>query len=276
MPRLHTYPVDDDLLTALAERNRLRIVELLSLAPRSVGEVAKELELRQPQATKHLQTLERAGLVTVHPLGRRRIYTLRRQPLRKLAEQLEALAETTGAADALLERYGEAIAKEQREAASDPDWALGREMRFQRELPASREDVWAHWTSAALVSEWWSPEHFEVAECEIDAVEEGRIEIVVRERDGRSYRSRGRFVELSPPGSLRFELSHLDTVGGPVFTAIHDVSLESTRALTRLTLAIRLTAASADAPAAIAGIEPGWQQLLDKLERVLEAPTSLP
>jgi DNA-binding transcriptional ArsR family regulator len=60
------------LLAALAEPNRLRIVELLADAPRPVGEVATALGLRQPQATKHLQTLERAGLVTMQPLGRRR------------------------------------------------------------------------------------------------------------------------------------------------------------------------------------------------------------
>ena len=72
------------LLAALAEPNRLRIVGLLGAAPRSVGEIAAALRLRQPQVTKHLQTLERAGVVTVHPLGRRRIYALRRETLREL------------------------------------------------------------------------------------------------------------------------------------------------------------------------------------------------
>ena len=32
--------------------------------------------LRQPQTTKHLQTLARAGLVAVFPLGQRRVYAL--------------------------------------------------------------------------------------------------------------------------------------------------------------------------------------------------------
>src|SRR5207253_11503058 len=49
--------VNATLLAALAEPNRLRIVGLLGAAPRSVGEMAAALRLRQPQVTKHLQTL---------------------------------------------------------------------------------------------------------------------------------------------------------------------------------------------------------------------------
>src|SRR4051812_40346415 len=98
------YSVGMDLqpLAALAEPNRLRIVELLGAAPRSVGEVALELGLRQPQATKHLQTLERAGLVTMHPLGQRRIYALRREPLRELRAWLERLDADHPSEDALV------------------------------------------------------------------------------------------------------------------------------------------------------------------------------
>jgi uncharacterized protein YndB with AHSA1/START domain len=205
----------------------------------------------------------------MHPLGRRRIYTLRRQPLRELAGWLDTLTEAAAPPDALLERYGQAIAREQAEASRDPDWALGRTICLQRELRAPLEEVWARWTSEKLVRDWWSPEHFEVVECEIDAVEHGIIEIVVQEGDGARYRSRGRFLNITSGQSLRFELSHLGPDDEPVFTAIHDVRLEEHERLTLLTLTVRVVAASRDAPAAIAGIEPGWEQLLTKLARTL-------
>ena len=64
--------MDGALLAALAEPNRLRIVELLNIAPRAVGEIASKLDLRQPQVTKHLQALERAGLVAVRRRGQMR------------------------------------------------------------------------------------------------------------------------------------------------------------------------------------------------------------
>ena len=260
--------MDYVVLAALAERNRLRIVELLSRAPRWVGEIAVELELRQPQVTKHLQTLQHAGLVTMHPLGQRRIYALRHEALRELRQWLDAL-DTAHPAEDALERYVTAIASERAQAARDPGWAVGRRIRLQRQLPAPVSEVWAHWTSAALVRQWWSPEHFDVAECDIDPVPGGRLEITMRAADGGRYPSRGHFISVTPPQRLRFELSHLAAGEAPVFTAIHDLRLTDHGQRTQLNLAIRVTAASPAAPAAVAGIRPGWEQLLSKLTRTL-------
>ena len=264
--------MDYVVLDALAEPNRLRIVELLNRAPRWVAEIGTELGLRQPQVTKHLQTLQHAGLVTMHPLGQRRIYTLRRERLQELRQWLDAL-DTTPAEEHLLERYTTAIASERAQAARDPGWAVGRRIRLQRQLPAPVSEVWAHWTSPALVRQWWSPEHFDVAECDIEPAPGGRLEITMRAPDGGRYPSRGHFLTVTPLQRLRFELSHLTANGAPVFTAIHDLRLTDQGQRTRLNLTIRITAASPAAPAAIAGIQPGWQQLLTKLTRTLTRAT---
>ncbi len=74
---------------ALAEPNRLRIVDLLRAGPRPVGEIVDRLQLQQPQVSKHLRVLGRAGLVEVRPDAQRRIYTLRPEPLRELDAWLE-------------------------------------------------------------------------------------------------------------------------------------------------------------------------------------------
>ncbi|MBE1609805.1 metalloregulator ArsR/SmtB family transcription factor [Actinopolymorpha pittospori] len=84
----------DALLTALADPARWRLVSLLAQQPRSVGVLAQLAEARQPQTTKHLQTLERAGLVTSQRTGQRRIYALQATPLRDLAAALSQLADT--------------------------------------------------------------------------------------------------------------------------------------------------------------------------------------
>jgi DNA-binding transcriptional ArsR family regulator len=77
-------------LTALAEPNRLRIIELLREGPRPVGEIAARLQLRQPQVSKHLRVLTDAGLVEVHPSAQQRIYRLRIERFQALDAWLES------------------------------------------------------------------------------------------------------------------------------------------------------------------------------------------
>ncbi|MBD2871266.1 ArsR/SmtB family transcription factor [Paenibacillus arenilitoris] len=81
--------MDAATFSALAEQNRLRIVELLLDGPLTVGEIADRLGLRQPQASKHLKVLLEAGLVEVHADANRRHYKLLLEPLRALDGWLE-------------------------------------------------------------------------------------------------------------------------------------------------------------------------------------------
>jgi len=86
----------NETLTALAEPNRLSIVELLRRGPRPVGSIAEELGLRQPQASKHLRVLSDAGVIDVQPVAQQRIYRLRPEAFRELhswAESYRALWE---------------------------------------------------------------------------------------------------------------------------------------------------------------------------------------
>ncbi len=71
-------------LGALAEPNRLRIVELLRGGPRSVNEIVEKLELPQPLVSKHLRVLRNAGLVQVRPHAQQRVYELQAGPFEEL------------------------------------------------------------------------------------------------------------------------------------------------------------------------------------------------
>ncbi|SDM50841.1 transcriptional regulator, ArsR family [Paenibacillus jilunlii] len=82
--------MDTTTFSALAEPTRLRMVEVLKNGPLSVGEIAEQLGLRQPQASKHLRVLLEAGLVEVEAAANRRNYRLRTEPLQALDAWLEA------------------------------------------------------------------------------------------------------------------------------------------------------------------------------------------
>src|SRR5690349_24205288 len=87
----------DKVASALGDASRWHLVELLAERPRSVGELAELTGLRQPQTTKHLQTLVRAGLAAVYPLGQRRVYALESGPLAAFADRVRELVVTADA-----------------------------------------------------------------------------------------------------------------------------------------------------------------------------------
>ncbi|WP_017538234.1 ArsR/SmtB family transcription factor [Nocardiopsis halophila] len=70
--------------TALADPTRRRILDLLRRRPHLVGEVAGELGLSQPAASKHLRVLREAGLVRVRREAQRRWYGIDPAPLAEL------------------------------------------------------------------------------------------------------------------------------------------------------------------------------------------------
>ena len=105
-------------LTALAEPNRLRIVELLRDKPRPVGEIAKRLRLRQPQVSKHLRVLSDAGLVDVRPVAQQRIYQLRLEPFNELDKWLATFRR---AAEERFDRLDELISERKAKKGRDRD-----------------------------------------------------------------------------------------------------------------------------------------------------------
>lgn len=68
----------------VAEPNRRRILDLLRVERRAVGDLVAELGLAQPAVSKHLRVLRDAGLVSADVDGQRRLYRLNAGPLREL------------------------------------------------------------------------------------------------------------------------------------------------------------------------------------------------
>jgi DNA-binding transcriptional ArsR family regulator len=99
-------------LSALAEPNRLNIVELLrDGGALTLGEIAERLGLRLPQSSKHLKVLADAGLVVVQAAANRRIFRLRKERFAELDRWaqsfLEVKEEQFDRLDALLIRVQE-------------------------------------------------------------------------------------------------------------------------------------------------------------------------
>jgi uncharacterized protein YndB with AHSA1/START domain/DNA-binding transcriptional ArsR family regulator len=259
----------DRVTAALADDARWGIVELLAERPRSVGELAELTGLRQPQTTKHLQTLARAGLVTVFPLGQRRVYAVEAAPLADLAGRLRDLVKTIDAhADErdVIARYRAAIEAEAEVAAADGErWADGRTFSFERLLAAPRDVVWRHWVDPDLLASWWAVPSMTVADCALEPKPGGRALLVYRDAEGRRYPSEGQVHVADEPGHLTFDLAVLDAEGAVSFTGHYDLTLSAVSGGTHLRLDLRITDTTVEAVPYIAGIATGWSQVLNNL-----------
>jgi DNA-binding transcriptional ArsR family regulator len=77
------------VLAALADPTRRRIVELLANGEMAAGEVAGHFILSRAAVSQHLQHLLDAGLVRVRTVGQRRIYSFNLTGLNELESWLQ-------------------------------------------------------------------------------------------------------------------------------------------------------------------------------------------
>lgn len=256
--------MDLEVLRALADPVRLRIVELLRERPHSVNDVAEQLGLRQPQASKHLRTLADAGLTTVHPVAQQRFHGLAPEPLRRLHEWSGSFRMLWDVPAAVRERH-------LRAGGADTESPFVAH-RFVAAPPA---EIWAAWTEPDLLAAWYAPDYFTVPLCRLDARPGGAIRLDLQGPDGTTYPMTGRFRELAPPQRLSYVASPLDAGGAALFELLVTATFDA-RPAGGTDVAVEITTLSTTPEGAVhlAGLEPGWQQNLANLARLTEGHPS--
>jgi DNA-binding transcriptional ArsR family regulator len=79
----------EEMLAAMANTTRLRIVQLLRKQPLAVGQIATILSLTQANASQHLAIMLRAGILVRESEGTTRRYSLRSPIIIKVLDQIE-------------------------------------------------------------------------------------------------------------------------------------------------------------------------------------------
>ncbi|MGC5021838.1 ArsR/SmtB family transcription factor [Micromonospora sp. DT47] len=78
-----------DVFAALANPSRRELLRLLrERGEQPVQRLADHFDMRRPRLSEHLKVLKDAGLVVEQPVGRQRLYSLRPEPLREVADWL--------------------------------------------------------------------------------------------------------------------------------------------------------------------------------------------
>ncbi|GAA2407502.1 metalloregulator ArsR/SmtB family transcription factor [Streptomyces glaucosporus] len=92
--------VDTDLLRALADPLRFKIVTLLATETLCTTHLVAETGAKQTNLSNHLRVLREAGIVETEPCGRYTYYRLRPDVIECLGRGLDTLARTARAARA--------------------------------------------------------------------------------------------------------------------------------------------------------------------------------
>ncbi|MBT2483738.1 MULTISPECIES: metalloregulator ArsR/SmtB family transcription factor [unclassified Microbacterium] len=266
-------------LTALADPARWRIVLLLADRPQSVGVIAELSGLRQPQASKHLQTLERAGVAVSRRSGQRRIYALEPEALRALATEIARIGERAASGRVQFDQHSAAVVAET-EAADRDRWADGREYVFRRPLVADLATTWEHLTEPDLLRRWWAPSglrlaHIEfgtrvgdpIAQVYVDAADTRGTGVVVGE-------ATGVIDHVAPHSRIDFTLSPRLADGTIGFTGHYRWDIADADEGTQLEVRLLLDDTVIPSAEFVAGIELGWNECLDELAALLTAATS--
>jgi DNA-binding transcriptional ArsR family regulator len=110
-----TDAVDDDLWSAVGDPIRRRLLDLLLTGDRTATSLSDELPVTRQAVAKHLQVLDRAGLVHATPAGRERRYEVDEAQLARAVAQLAQVGESWDARLQRIRRIAESIQQQRRE-----------------------------------------------------------------------------------------------------------------------------------------------------------------
>ena len=157
-----------------------------------------------------------------------------------------------------------------------------KEVVFERTLDASPEAVWQAWTRPGMIREWWGPHGVSIPSCSVDLRVGGRISIVMEAGEamgpfkGTRWPMEGIFTAVEPETGLSYR-SKAWTEGRKERTEIDQrtaLTLKGVEGKTHLNLQVTIDRTGPDAGMAVQGMQAGFTQQLEKLEKFLAKPQS--
>jgi len=153
--------------------------------------------------------------------------------------------------------------------AATQDKPAEREITLTRVFDAARARVFAAWTDAKRLAQWWGPKGFTNPVCEIDARVGGAIRIHMRSPDGSIYPMKGEFREIVPPERIVFTNIAVDAAGNHIIEGLTIVTFAESGSKTTMTLHTRGRAVADYTASYLQGMEGGWTGSIDKLQALL-------
>jgi uncharacterized protein YndB with AHSA1/START domain len=147
---------------------------------------------------------------------------------------------------------------------------IQKELTMVREFDVPAELVFKAWTDDKLITQWWGPKGVFIPVCHIDPRPGGKIHIVMEAGDelgnfkGMQWPMTGEFVELDKPKKIIFTANAINE-GKVILEHTTTVTFAESEGKTTMTVHVVVTKVLPGSEFAIAGMEQGWNQQLDKL-----------
>lgn len=156
--------------------------------------------------------------------------------------------------------------------------AVTKQLTITRVLNASIERVFDAWTKPELISQWWGPQGVTIPESEADLKVGGKLYIVMLAGEqmgpmaGARWPMKGMFEQIDRPSKLVFTNQAIDEAGNVLIDGRTTVELESIGPNeTRLSLNVTAVGVAPGSSQMLAGMNQGWTQSIDKLEKFARA-----
>ena len=155
---------------------------------------------------------------------------------------------------------------------------MRKEVTVTRVVQASPERVFRAWTDPELLVQWWGPRGFGNVDCEVDLRVGGTFRITMVGGDelaefaGQRSPVRCVYTEIDAPRKLAFTDEALDDDGGVLLDGLTTVLFEDLGdGSTRVTVHATAEGRTPQAAQALAGMQQGWTETVDKLAEFVAA-----
>jgi len=144
-------------------------------------------------------------------------------------------------------------------------------LEIKRLIKAPRERVYAAWTDAAQMKQWFGPENVQTRDLIVDPRVGGTFRWDVTNPEGEEMTMRGEYRELQPGKKIVFTWQWADDEDWENHASIVTVELADADGGTEL----RLTHEQLPNEESRDGHTRGWESALDKLERLFSSKLNL-
>lgn len=154
-----------------------------------------------------------------------------------------------------------------------------KEVSFERVYEAAPEVVWKAWTDPGILKQWWGPNDVSIPECEVDLKVGGQFYIVMEAGEamgpfkGTRWPMKAEYTVVEPNAKLAYTAKAW-TEGKEETTFIDQTTemvMRNDNGKTTVSVKAAIYNLGPDAKMAAEGMQYGFAQQLDKLEKFLAA-----